>query len=420
MRKSGRRSGGRRGARCWGAVALLAMAGCEDAPRLDDTDVEAEEPTHPTFGHAPDGASILEGWGTQPAGLPTGADPLFAEGSVHRIDLSLDEAARSSLRKDPDLDVPATVRYGDQSWNVGLQLKGSYSFRSLAEKASFKIDFEEFVPDQRFFGLRRITLNAMVQDASMLREHEVYWMYARLGVPAPRHGYAEVWVDGEPYGLYGLLETLDGTWAERVFPGDSEGPLYEGGYGTDVEEGDALRFDMQRQGDLVEPWSDLTALTEELEATPPEAYLAWLERRFDAPALFRMWALDLVSGHRDGYVKRKNNFLVYHGLESDRWWMIPWGQDQALRDGLDVHSGYSGHLAERCAEVPECQERLDLAIRYVATMWEAWDLYGHATATSAAVTPACERDPRKELLCSDSSVLEMILERPDEVWISLQ
>lgn len=417
MQELGRRFGGRLA----GSLALLALGGCEDAqpPEVVDERVFAREFARPdALGAGPAASAIVEGWGEPAPEAPTAADALFAEGTVHRIDLEIDEASRNSLRADPRLDVPATLRYGDRSWMVGVHLKGSYSFRSLSEKASFKIDLEQIVPDQRFFGMRRITLNGMVQDKSMIREHEAYWMYRRLGVPAPRHGYAEVWVDGVPYGLYGLIETLDGPWAERVFPGDADGPLYEGGYGTDVEKGDAERFELQRQGDLVEPWTDLAALIEELEATPPEEYLAWLERRFDTRALFRMWAFDVVSGHRDGYVKRKNNFFVYHGLRSDRWWMVPWGQDQTFRDGLDVHGNYSGNLADRCAEVPECQERLDAAIRYVTTVWETWELHAHAQATSAAILAACERDPRKELQCSDD-VLEMILERPAEVWLGL-
>jgi len=311
--------------------------------------------------------------------------------------------------------VPATLRYGADVWTVGLHLKGSFSFRPLLGKASFKIDFEQFEPGRRFYGLRRITLNGMVQDRSMIREHEAYWLYARLGVPAPRHGYAEVWVDGELYGLYGLIETLDGPWAERVFPNDAEGPIYEGGYGVDLEPGDATRFRMQRQGDLLEPWSDLATLIETLDASPPEDILEWLDARFDTAALFRMWAVDLVGGHRDGYVARKNNFLLYHGLVGDQWWMVPWGQDQMFREGLPVHGGYEGVLAARCAESPACMERLDDAMRYVLGAWEAWDLHGHAVRTGATVEAACARDPRKELPCGYENELNMILARPDEV-----
>ncbi|MFN7142479.1 MAG: CotH kinase family protein [Myxococcota bacterium] len=356
-----------------------------------------------------------EGWGDPALEEPGAAEFLFEEGTIHRFDIELDGSARSKLNSDPKTDVEATFRYGDQSWVVGVHLKGSFSYRPLSGKSSFKIDFGEFVPEQRFHGIRRLTLNSMVQDRSMIREHVAYQAYAQMGVPAPRHGYAEVYVNDELYGLYGVLETLDGTWAERVFPHDSEGSLYEGGYGVDLEDGDAYDFQLQRQGDLLEPWTDVEALIEELDATPPEEFMALLEKRFDTKALFRMWAMDLVSGHRDGYTRRKNNFLVYHGLRTDTWWMVPWGQDQTMRDGGDVHGNYAGRLAKDCAEVPECQERLDQAILYVADVWEAWDLYGYAEAAGASIQEACERDPRRENNCGYESVLEMIANRPDEV-----
>ncbi len=397
---------------------LWGLGGCIETGMLPATD-SAGAPEAATSWTDPDPTLRLVGGGDPRPQAPTAADPLFMEGVVHRIDLAFEPADRHALDSDPRTDVPATFAFGDERWNVGVQLKGSFSYRPLGQKASFKIDFEEFEEGRRFYGLQRITLNSMVQDASMIREHEAYWMYGRLGVPAPRHGFAEVWVDGEPYGLYGLLETIDGTWAERVYPDDAEGPIYEGGYGVDLEDGDANRFDLQRQGDLVEPWSDIAALIEELEATPPEDYLAWLELRFDTPALFRMMAMDLVLGHRDGYVKRKNNFLLYHGLRYDRWALIPWGQDQTFRGNMGVHGNYSGELAARCAESVPCQRRLDAAVTDVAAAWESLDLHGHAAATVALIEAACEEDPRKERPCSHSSVLEMIVERPDEVRADL-
>ncbi|MDP2315747.1 MAG: CotH kinase family protein [Pseudomonadota bacterium] len=409
-------------------VAVLGLAGCTETGIVAGLDSgvgpeEAEVFARPALGPdapLPIGDEMLDAWAAPAPEPPMASDALFAEGSVHRIDLELDAAARLALADEPREDVPATLRFGEQRWLVGLRLKGSFSYRDLPEKASFKIDFQEYEVDQRFFGLQRITLNAMVQDGSMIREHEAYWMYRRLGVPAPRHGYAEVWLDGQRMGLYGVLETIDGTFAERAFPRDAAGPIYEGGYGVDLDDSDPARFDMHRQGELVEPWSDLAALQAGLLATTPDTYLAWLEDRFDADALFRMWALDLVLGHRDGYVGRGNNFLLYHGLQSDRWWMIPWGQDQTFRDGLAVHGGYAGELATRCEASPACMERLDEELRYVAATWERWDLYTHAQETASKIAVACEQDPKKEMPCHAAGVLEMIAARPAEVRAQLQ
>jgi hypothetical protein len=79
-------------------------------------------------------------------------------------------------------------------WMLLMAAVASLGITNPASAGLFKIDFGQYVPDQRFDGLRRLTLNNMVQDRSMIREHVAYQAYAWLGVPAPRHGYAELWV----------------------------------------------------------------------------------------------------------------------------------------------------------------------------------------------------------------------------------
>lgn len=343
------------------------------------------------------------------SGLP--ATFLFAPDTLHRFDLELSDDALDALRDDARTDVPATLRYADQSWEVGLHLKGSRSLRGLSEKAGFKIDVGEFVEDQTFYGLRRLTLNNMVQDRSMIREHTVYRAYADIGVPAPRHGYAEVWVNDEPYGLYGVLDTMDGPFARWAIPEDGEGWLYEGGDGADVLAGREDRFKVQASG-AGEPYADLAALVTELDAAAD--VMDVLEARFD-PSVFRMWATDIAAGHRDGYVRRRNNYLLYHGPLTDRWWMIPWGNDQAFREASDPYTGFFGRLLTDCERSERCRDRLEQALEEVVDAWEAQDLAGYADATGAFIAEACERDPRREALCGHDNIVEFIEARPGQI-----
>ena len=88
--------------------------------------------------------------------------------------------------------------------NVGVRQKGSYTRRF--EKLSMKIKFDAFVEGQTFMGLKRLTLNAMMQDFSMLHETTAYKLYRSAGIPAPRTGYARVKLDGAYLGLYVNVE----------------------------------------------------------------------------------------------------------------------------------------------------------------------------------------------------------------------
>jgi spore coat protein CotH len=84
--------------------------------------------------------------------------------------------------------------------NVGIRLKGATTRKY--QKASFKIKFDAFVKSQRFKGLKRLTLNAMMTDPSQVHEVTAYRLFRAAGVPAPRAGFARVSIDGSYVGLF--------------------------------------------------------------------------------------------------------------------------------------------------------------------------------------------------------------------------
>ncbi len=116
--------------------------------------------------------------------------------------------------------------------------------------------FNHSVSGQRFLGLKKMTLNNMVQDPSMIHEVLAYSVFRAMGVPAPRTGYAFVRVNGAAYGVYLNVETLDDVSLPRLFPSTEH--LYEGGYGADIGPGGAGAFEVD-EGDEDER-ADLEAL----------------------------------------------------------------------------------------------------------------------------------------------------------------
>ena len=146
---------------------------------------------------------------------------MFDPRVVVRIDLDLSGEAMTALGAEPDEYVPATftLSYGRRSygpWTVSLRLKGGIgSFRPLAGKPGFKLKFPAGArPD----GLKKLTLNNMVQDWSKLHEVVSYELFRAMDVAAPRTGYATVTVNGEPYGLYLNVEKLDAVGLSRRYP----------------------------------------------------------------------------------------------------------------------------------------------------------------------------------------------------------
>src|SRR5213075_2682152 len=102
------------------------------------------------------------------------------------------------------------------------------TFRALPGKASFKIDFNAFAADpaQTFHGLHHMKLKNEIEDPSFVAERVAYLSFRNAGLPAPRQNSAQVYVNGEYYGVYGNVEVEDKAFLRRWFASD-EGNLYE-------------------------------------------------------------------------------------------------------------------------------------------------------------------------------------------------
>ncbi|MFZ5476946.1 MAG: CotH kinase family protein [Myxococcota bacterium] len=347
---------------------------------------------------------------------PSG-DFLYDDTVVHEFSITLDDDAIDDLYGDPATDVAADFTFEGATWHdVGLKLKGSWSFRTLSGKAAFKIDFGELVPGLRFRGVRRLTLNNMLQDRSMLHEHVVYWLAANLGIPAPRHAYARVYVNGELFGLYGVVESMDEQFVARAYAHDPGGNLYEGS-GDDFTYA-RNHYEVEEPGEP-EPYDELDDLVEALERASGDELLDVYAARFDRDALFRYLALDAVAGHGDGYVFNHHNYMVYRAPLTDRWWVSPWGTDQTFEKDTHVHGTtelpVDGALVYRCLADDACEAVYDEAIRAMADHWEAVDVVGYARDTFARIEADCEADPRRESSCEAEDLFDFLAERPDRV-----
>jgi spore coat protein CotH len=365
-------------------------------------------------------ASMLEGdpegepaeVGAEAAGaLPAVGGFLYEPGVVHEFALDLPDESVAALAADPRTPVPATFAWQGETYAVSVHLKGAASFRDLTGKAAFKVDFHEYDPEATFHGVRRLTLNNMVQDGSMLREAGAYAFFAAMGLPAPRHGYARVTVGGEPYGLYGIVETPDEQFLDR-FESD-EGNLYAGGYGGDVSRGNAENFELEEAGDAGEPWVDLEALCEAMDE-PADLWGA-LGEHFDRDALLGLWAVEIVSGQTDGYLRWANNFLLYDDVGAGRWVMIPWGTDSAL-DG-DLTGEWRGDLADACRSDATCLDALRARVNDALAVWAEADIPGFLDDTAALLHDDCEADVRTEIPCryTQDEVLDFAHGRADAV-----
>lgn len=205
--------------------------------------------------------------------------------------------------------------------DVGVRLKGSYTRRF--EKMSLKVNFDQFVPGQKFLGLKRLTLNAMYQDWSLVHEATGYKLFRSAGVPAPRTGYAKVSVDGRYMGLYLNLESLDSDMLKRWF--SSTKHVYSGPRPCDLvpynqcyqpSEGDTNRADLVAFG--------------KLDALHGAQWWNEFRKRSNSELVLRMIATEIFLSHWDGYSGYSKNNHFLHFDSKNRLTLIPWGLDQTF------------------------------------------------------------------------------------------
>jgi spore coat protein H len=273
--------------------------------------------THSSFGQAPDERQLS---------APPGTD-LFKQRTIPRIRIDLGPDAGASLKRHAREFVPATVTEGTNVYSrVGIHLKGSVgSFRPLDDKPSLTLDFSRFESRQRFHGLRKIHLNNSVEDPSYANEIIGSELFRAAGVPAPRVTRALVVLKGRAPGLYVLKEGFTEDFLACHFKRVS-GELYEPEDGHDVDQ-------KLKRNSVLAPAGDRAALQALAEAAlEPDSARRWqrLQTVLDTDRFLKFMSLEIMLGHRDGYCLARNNFRVYHDLDTDKMVFFPHGMDQLL------------------------------------------------------------------------------------------
>lgn len=237
--------------------------------------------------------------------------------------------------------------------NAGVRSRGSGS--RDPRKPGLKLDFDRYVSDQTFLGLKALELDNFRQDAGMMKELLSMQLFQKMGVAAPRAIHARVFVNGEYLGLYAVLESIDKRFLKRVFH-ENDGYLFEyewaDGYRLEWLGGDLTRyapmFKPQTHEDdpLADLYDPLAAL---IEAANHTGYGEWeqaVSRYLDFDLFLAYVAVEAFLADHDGLAGDwgLDNFYLYRFEDSDRHQFIPWDKDVNFREvDRDVRAGFDGH-----------------------------------------------------------------------------
>lgn len=235
---------------------------------------------------------------------------------------------------------------GDTLAPVGFRLRGNTS--RYAAKKSFKIDINEYVRGQKLYGLEKLNVNGEHNDPAIMRSRLCWDLFNQSGVPAARTAYAALYINGQYYGLYVIVEHYDENFILDRF-GNNDGNLYKCLYPApltwlcpDQNAYKQMRNSRDRAYELeindeIDDYSDLVRFIGFLNNSSDADFARAIEERFNVRAFLKYLAINTLLGSWDDYWYLQNNYYLYHNTASGKFEFIPYDYDNTY--GIDFVGG---------------------------------------------------------------------------------
>jgi spore coat protein H len=319
------------------------------------------------------------------------ADPatLFGATSVPTFDVTLPAASWEWLkvhaREETYVEADACYN-GKGIGHVGLRFKGSYGSlyncfdatgKNTCRKLPMKIKFDEYVDKQRFHGLKRLNFQSYRYDDSYLKERLSFDLYRAMGIVVPRAAWANLRVNGEEQGLFGMVEQPDGPFAKARFPATPDNNMYKEVWPGRASE--ALMISRLETNTSTPDVSAYKTFSDALAAATSDGEArAILGQYMDLDYLARFMAVDDAVANYDGPITYytgsdpsqagNHNFFMYEEGPT-KFTLIPWD----LESTLSLSAGYGN--------VPSWQQMtVDCSVTY--PVWGG---------QNQVVAPGCDR-----------------------------
>ena len=310
---------------------------------------------------------------------------LFNKETIQDVKISIDENNWNYLLQNA-IDKPtvlaSSVSIGDDTVKyVGIKTKGNLTLKevwnSSSDRFSFTINFGKYIntdngytDKQNLYGLRKVALNNIYGDATLMKEYLSYELMTKMSIPTPEYSLINLYINDEFYGVYMMVESIDSSLTQRtlgeksdylVKPESSGGDLiYDNGldeYINDDGEFDFSSIIYNNSGNIIYPndksnplykynglWENDEDTFEDIVDMLPtifkwmktlnelnnidnpntDEYKLALEEIIDVDSLIRYFAVNTYLVNLDSYQSEKmQNYALYIN-ETGRATIIPW------------------------------------------------------------------------------------------------
>jgi len=223
----------------------------------------------------------------------------------------------------------------DTIHHVGIRFRGNSSYNHPGTKKPVQLDFNEFVPGQKYDGMKKLNLSNSYLDPTQIREKLFMDILRESGTPAPRVTFSAVYFNGEYIGLYKAMETINKEFLENNF-GNNDGNLFK------CEPETTLAWEGSDQSSYYDnaelktnetenDWSDFVNLHYTINYSGNN-FENNLRSKFNLDSYIKSWALNNVFGNLDSYFYLPHNYYLYHDTITNKFEWISW--DASLAFGV--------------------------------------------------------------------------------------
>jgi len=229
---------------------------------------------------------------------------------------------------------------------------GSRRYRKL----SWSIKF-----DEKFLGRRSVKLRAMANDPTLMREKLSIELFKSASVPVQEGTYARLFINGDVFGLYSIIDSLSGNWISSYIHGDGkasigtsyniissppDGPYADFKYlGDDytaysdngVYEVDEYDKDTIKSDDEPAKWKQLIDFTKLFDDwvknygnDSSQKAVDELEKFLNIESTLRVLAIESLLIALDNFWLVMSNAALYYNPERKNYQILPFDFDEAM------------------------------------------------------------------------------------------
>ncbi len=294
-------------------------------------------------------------------------DAYFLDDEIQVVSIEIDEnnlqylfenaADKPSVMAESVTIGDATVKY------CGLKTKGSYTLEHSvkdnpnSDRYSFTVNFGKYIKKaeygdkQNFFGCNKISFNNFFFDKSMMKEFFSLKLMDEMGLPTPQYGLAKLYINGDYYGVYAMVEAMDSSILQQYYDCknselssylckpentnflyseilEDPSPLWEEDDDTyaDVEDMIPTVTEWVRKLNLLSEGKDFDGNRIDVNS---EEYLTLLDQVMDTDETVKYFAVHSWLCQIDNMFDGQKNFGLY--VDSNgRSLMVPWDYDLAF------------------------------------------------------------------------------------------